>query len=211
MSACTRREFLAGAAIALAGRAAPPNARVLPNFLFILIDDMGWRDLGSYGSTFYETPNIDRLAAQSVRFTNAYAACPVCSPTRASILTGKYPARLHITDWIPGRKQFPTAGLLTPRPPEFKHELPLEETIIPQVLKPLGYASASIGKWHLGGPSFYPDKHGFDLNVGGTEKGQPSSYFGPWDLPNLQGGAKDDYLTDRLTLEAEKFIEANRA
>ena len=211
MSACTRRGFLAGAAMALAGPVMPQNARVLPNFLFILIDDMGWRDLGSYGSTFYETPNIDRLAAQSVRFTNAYAACPVCSPTRASILTGKYPARLHITDWIPGRKQFPTARLLTPRPPEFKHELPLEETILPQVLKPLGYASASIGKWHLGGPSFYPDKHGFDLNVGGTEKGQPSSYFGPWDLPNLQGGAKDDYLTDRLTLEAEKFIEANRA
>jgi arylsulfatase A-like enzyme len=201
---------LAGAAMALAVRAAPQNARVLPNFLFILIDDMGWRDLGCYGSTFYDTPNIDRLAAQSVRFTNAYAACPVCSPTRASILTRKYPARLHITDWIPGRKQFPTARLLTPRPPEFKHELPLEETILPQVLKPMGYVSASIGKWHLGGPDFYPDKHGFDLNVGGTAKGQPASYFGPWNLPNLQGGSRDDYLTDRLTVEAEKFIEANR-
>lgn len=208
MTTFTRRELLAGAAMALAGRAA--SQRVPPNFLFILIDDMGWRDLGCYGSTFYETPNIDRLAAQSVRFTSAYAACPVCSPTRASILTGKYPARLRITDWIPGRRQWPTARLLTPRPPEVGHELPLEETIIPQALKPLGYASASIGKWHLGGPQFYPDQHGFDLNVGGTEKGQPGSYFGPWDLPNLRGGSKDEYLTDRLTVEAEKFIEANR-
>jgi len=201
--------FLGGAAAVVAGRAAPQ--RVLPNFLFILIDDMGWRDLGCYGSTYYETPNIDRLASQSVRFTNAYAACPVCSPTRASIMTGKYPARLRITDWIPGRKQFPTARLLTPRPPEFRQELPLEETILPQVLKPLGYASASIGKWHLGGPDFYPDKHGFDLNVAGTERGSPASYFGPFDLPNLHGGSKDEYLTDRLSVEAGKFIEANRA
>lgn len=169
---------------------------------------MGWRDLGCYGSSFYETPNIDRLATQSVRFTDAYAACPVCSPTRASILTGKYPARLHLTDWIPGRKQWPTARLLTPA---FEHELPLDEITLPQLLKPLGYTSASIGKWHLGGPEFYPDKHGFDLNVGGTAKGQPASYFGPFHLPNLEGGSKDDYLTDRLSVEAEKFLEANRS
>src|SRR5215472_12432365 len=137
MSACTRRGFLAGAAMALAGPVMPQNARVLPNFLFILIDDMGWRDLGCYGSTFYETPNIDRLAAQSVRFTNAYAACPVCSPTRASILTGKYPARLGLTDWIPGRKQWPTSRVVMP---QFKQQLPLEEVTIAEALKPLGYA-----------------------------------------------------------------------
>jgi arylsulfatase A len=202
-----RREFLIGAGAALAGTAAQ---RLPTNVVFILADDLGWRDLGCYGSGFYETPNLDRLARESVRFTNAYAACPVCSPTRASILTGKYPARLHITDWIPGRAQFATARLLTPRPPQFRHELALEETIIPQVLKPLGYASASIGKWHLGGPGFYPDRHGFDLNVGGTERGSPASYFGPWDLPNLKGGSPQDYLTDRLTDEAEKFLEANR-
>src|SRR6266567_646232 len=125
-----RREFLAagarqlmsfGAAARLV-QAAQQNAPTPLNFLFILIDDMGWRDLGCYGSVFYETPNIDRLAQQSVRFTNAYAACPVCSPTRASILTGQYPARLHLTDWIPGRRQWPTARLLTPRPPQFRHE-----------------------------------------------------------------------------------------
>src|SRR5713226_3913979 len=121
----TRRQLLANASLALAGRAAPQPA--LPNFLFLLIDDMGWRDLGCYGSSFYETPNIDRLAGQSVRFTNAYAACPVCSPTRASILTGKYPARLDLTDWIPGRPQWPSARLITP---VFQHQLPLEEVTL---------------------------------------------------------------------------------
>src|ERR1044071_8042215 len=162
----TRRGFLAGAAASLAAQQRTP-----PNFLFVLVDDMGWRDLGCYGSTYYETPNIDRLAGQSVRFTNAYAACPVCSPTRASILTGKYPARLNLTDWIPGRAQWPSARLLTP---EFQHELPLSEVTLAQALKPLGYASASIGKWHLGGPPYYPDRHGFDLNIAGTARGSRS-------------------------------------
>jgi len=201
-----RRQFLASLVAPALGRAAAQRIAAPLNLLFILIDDMGWRDLGCYGSSFYETPNIDRLAGESVRFTNAYAACPVCSPTRASILTGKYPARLHLTDWIPGRNQWQSARLLTP---QFRQELPLEEVTIAQALKPLGYASASIGKWHLGGPPFYPDKHGFDLNVGGTAKGQPDSYFGPFHLPNLAGGSKDEYLTDRLSVEAEKFLEAN--
>ncbi len=208
MSSLNRRQFLACAASQALGFAAQRHpGQPPPNFLFILVDDMGWRDLGCYGSTFYETPNIDRFAKQAMRFTNAYAACPVCSPTRASILTGKYPARLHLTDWIPGRKQWPSARLLTPA---FRQELPLNEVTLAQALKPLGYTSASIGKWHLGGPAFYPDKHGFDLNVAGTDKGQPQSYFGPFDLPNLKGGSKDDYLTDRLTVEAEKFLEVNR-
>jgi len=120
--------------------------RPKPNFVFILIDDLGWRDAGCNGSTFYQTPNIDRLAARGLRFTNAYAACPVCSPTRASILTGKYPARLHLTDWLPGRADRPSQKLLRPK---IKQHLPLEEVTLARALKPAGYgrpASAS-GTW----------------------------------------------------------------
>jgi arylsulfatase A-like enzyme len=183
-----------------------------PNFVFILIDDMGWKDVGCNGSTFYQTPNIDHLAAQGMRFTNGYAACPVCSPTRASILTGKYPARLHLTDWLPGRADRPSQKLLRPK---FRQYLPLEEVTIAKALKPLGYVSASIGKWHLGGKPYYPEPHGFDLNVGGTERGSPPSYFFPYQnanfsIPTLPGGRQGDYLTDRLTQEAEKFIEQNQ-
>ena len=194
-------QFLGGSVVASA-----QNSRLL-NFVFILIDDMGWTDLGCYGSKSYDTPNIDRLARQGMRFTNAYAACPVCSPTRASILTGKYPARLHLTDWIPGRKQWPTAKLLTP---QFRHELPLEEITLARALKSAGYASASIGKWHLGGDGYSPTEQGFDRNVGGTARGSPQSYFGPFDLPGLRGGPEGEYLTDRLSMEAEKFIEENK-
>jgi len=176
------------------------------NFIFILVDDMGWIDLGCFSSKFYETPNIDRLAAGGMKFTNAYAACPVCSPTRASIMTGRYPARLHLTDWIPGRKQWPAARLLTP---QFNQQLPLDEVTIAEALKPAGHASASIGKWHLGGEGFSPETQGFDLNVGGTFRGSPVSYWGPFDLPGLKGGSSDDYLTDRLSTEALKFVEKN--
>jgi arylsulfatase A len=199
-----RRRFLQSLGAAAARAAQSPRPL---NFIFILIDDMGWTDLGCYGSKSYDTPDIDRLASQGMRFTNAYAACPVCSPTRASILTGKYPARLHLTDWIPGRKQWPTAKLLTP---DFRQELPLEEMTIPEALKRSGYASASIGKWHLGGEGFSPTEQGFDRNVGGTARGSPKSYFGPFDLPGLKGGPQAEYLTDRLSAEAEKFIEENR-
>ncbi len=186
--------------------AAAQTSRPL-NFIFILIDDMGWTDLGCYGSKSYDTPHIDRLAEQGMRFTNAYAACPVCSPTRASIMTGKYPARLHLTDWIPGRKQWPAAKLLTPA---FRQELPLDEITLAEALKPAGYASASIGKWHLGGEGFSPTEQGFDRNVGGTARGSPVSYFGPFDLPGLKGGPKGEYLTDRLSDEAERFVTENK-
>ncbi len=190
-----------------------PAART-PNFVFILIDDLGWCDLACYGSRFYETPNIDRLATEGMRFTNAYAACPVCSPTRASILTGKYPARLHLTDWIPGHKR-PRAKL---RVPDFNLQLPLEEVTIAEALKPAGYVSASIGKWHLsrppgspdGGKSFYPDEQGFDLNFGGDHRGHPPSYFYPYKIPNILTGREGEYITDRLTDEAETFIEKNK-
>jgi arylsulfatase A len=168
---------------------------------------MGWTDLGCYGSKSYDTPNIDKLASQGMRFTNAYAACPVCSPTRASILTGKYPARLHLTDWIPGRPQWPMAKLLTP---SFHQELPLAETTLAEALKTAGYVSASIGKWHLGGDGFSPIEQGFDRNIAGTERGSPATYFGPFDLPDLRGGPKGEYLTDRLSDEAERFLTENR-
>lgn len=177
------------------------------NFVFILLDDFGWSDSSCYGSSFYETPNIDRLAADGMRFTDAYAACPVCSPSRASILTGKYPARLGLTDWIPGRKQWPSARLITPAVPR---QLPLNEVTIAEALKPAGYVSASIGKWHLGGDGFSPLDQGFTHNIGGTFRGSPTTYFGPFDLPGLSGGPKGEYLTDRLALEAEHFIESNR-
>jgi len=143
-----RRQFLAGSLGAVAAQQA---AR--PNFVFILIDDLGWRDLGVQGSKFYETPNIDRLASQGMRFTNAYAACPVCSPTRASILTGRYPVRTGVTDWIPGWPQWPQAKL---RPEPTVTQLGLNEMTLAEALRPLGYRSASIGKWHLGGDGFSP-------------------------------------------------------
>jgi arylsulfatase A len=173
----TRRNFLGTTLAATLARGAQSPQKPW-NFLLILIDDMGWTDVGCFGSTFYRTPNIDRLAAQGMRFTNAYAACPVCSPSRASILTGKYPARLHVTDWIP--------GLVPPgvrmREPEWTKYLPPEETTIPELLKPRGYASASVGKWHLGGPEHYPEKNGFDLNVAGTQAPSPTTYFSPYNI-----------------------------
>jgi arylsulfatase A len=183
-----------------------------PNVVFILMDDLGWADVGCYGSTFYKTPNIDRLATQGMRFTDAYAAASICSPTRASILTGKYPARLHLTDWLPGRNDRPDQMLSRP---EFKQELPLQELVLPEVLRKLGYTSAAIGKWHLGGEGFLPQNQSFDLNIGGTSSGSPPGYFYPYaykdiTLPGLEKGKKGEYLTDRLTTEAERFIEAQQ-
>jgi arylsulfatase A len=184
-----------------------------PNVVFILMDDLGWADVGCYGSTFYKTPNIDRLAGQGMRFTDAYAAAPVCSPTRASILTGKYPARLHLTDWLPGLPNRPNRMLLHP---EFNQELPIQELVLPEVLKKLGYTSAAIGKWHLGGEGFLPQNQSFDVNIGGTSAGSPPSYFYPYtakaiSLPGLEKGNDGEYLTDRLTAEAERFIEQHQS
>src|SRR5678816_891394 len=140
-----------------------PQAR--PNVVLILADDLGWTDLSCYGSEFYETPNIDRLARDGRKFTQAYSACTVCSPTRAAILTGKYPARLHVTDWIPGLPPENPKLLV----PEWTKHLPLEEVTIPRALHSAGYVRASIGKWHLGGEEFYPEKQGFDINIAGTD------------------------------------------
>lgn len=176
-----------------------------PNFILFLIDDFGWTDLGCTGSSFYETPNVDRLAAGGMNFTQAYSACTVCSPTRASLLTGKYPARLHITDWIAGHKQ-PFAKL---KVPDWTKHLPLEEVTLAELLKGAGYATASVGKWHLGEMDRYPERQGFDLNVAGCNKGQPPSYFSPYKIEGFADGPRGEYITDRLTDEAERFIESN--
>ncbi len=146
---------------------AAPQTYKKPNIVFILIDDMGWTDLGCYGSKFHETPNIDRLAKEGMRFTNAYAACPVCSPTRASILAGQYPARVGITDFIPGHWR-PYEKLIVP---QNRLQLLLEAITIPEALKEQGYATAHIGKWHLGGRDYFPEHQGFDTAIqGGTNQ-----------------------------------------
>src|SRR5690348_8512954 len=201
-----RRTFLQIATGALASAAtAAENKRW--KILFILMDDMGWHDTQPYGNTFIDTPNLNRFASQSARFTNAYAACPVCSPTRASILTGKYPARLHLTDWIPGRKQWPYARLFTPH---FNQELPLDETTLAEALHSLTYKTAAIGKWHLGGTGHLPTDQGFDLNIAGSAAGSPPKYFGPLELPGLKL-EPGEFLTQRLTLEGSRFIRENAA
>ncbi len=174
------------------------------NVVFILADDLGWADLGCYGSTFYETPHLDRLARQGMRFTDAYAAASVCSPTRAAILTGKSPARLHLTDWLTGRPDRPDQKL---NRPAFQMFLPLEEVTLAEALRAAGYRTAAIGKWHLGeATNYFPEQQGFDWNVAGSGKGHPPSYFSPYSLPNLKDGPKGEHLNDRLTDEAERFM-----
>lgn len=175
-----------------------------PNFVFVLADDLGWRDLGCYGRTFYETPHLDRLAESGMRFTQAYAACNVCSPTRASIMCGKYPARLQLTNFIAGAR----SGRLNPAP--YRHELPLQEVTLAEALKASGYTTGFVGKWHLGGEGFYPEDQGFDFNAGGCAKGSPPSYFSPYRIPTLRDGPPGEFLTDRLTDEALRFIRAER-
>ncbi|MBM3236741.1 sulfatase [Candidatus Poribacteria bacterium] len=174
-----------------------------PNFIFILIDDLGWKDLSCYDSTFYETPNLDQMATDGMRFTNAYASCPVCSPTRASILTGRYPATLGLTNFIGGRAR----GKLVDAP--YVDHLSLEEKTVALALKRAGYRTYHVGKWHLGGEPYWPEKHGFDVNIGGCHWGMPRSYFSPYNMPNLENGPDGEYLTDRLTDEAIKLIENN--
>jgi uncharacterized sulfatase len=199
--------FLAGlAAFALNGCNDPGR---LPNIIFILADDLGYSQSGCYGSSYYQTPNIDRLASEGVRFTNAYAACPVCSPTRASIMTGKYPARLHLTDFIPGNKndEYP---LLQPAWQKF---LPLEEVTIAELLKGKGYKTAIFGKWHLsrektppGSLSHNPDKQGFDEYFV-TYKPVSANVAKP--MP-WQDAEDDAHNVDTITSLSVDFIERHK-
>jgi arylsulfatase A-like enzyme len=193
--------FLVGFATAHAAAPAPKLTVVL-----ILADDLGWTDLHCYGSEFYESPHIDRLARDGVKFTQAYSACTVCSPSRAALLTGKYPGRLHITDWIPGLPPENPKLLV----PDWTKYLPLEEFTLANALHSAGYATASIGKWHLGGEAYWPDKHGFDINLAGTEAPNPKSYFAPYKIVTLPEGPDGEYLTDRLGVEANRFIEQHK-
>ncbi len=176
------------------------------NVVLILADDLGWTDLTCYGSDFHETPVLDKLAAEGMRFTQNYSACTVCSPTRAALLTGKYPARLHVTDWIPGAMPDNPKLLV----PDWTKHLPHEETTLAEVFKAAGYTTASIGKWHLGEQDYYPERHGFDLNIAGTDKPQPPSFIAPWNIATLSEGNEGEYLTDRIGEEAAKFIESSK-
>ena len=202
---------LACAAGAARADAPEPSAKRQrpPNLVLILIDDLGWADLGCYGSTFHQTPHVDRLAGAGVRFTHAYAASPLCSPTRAAILTGNHPARLHLTTYLPGRPDSPAQKLLHPK---INPHLPLAQVTLAEALKPAGYRCGHVGKWHLGGQGFLPEDQGFDLNLGGTAGGSPPGPGGffAFQTPTLKAADNDEYLTDRLTDEAERFIDANR-
>jgi len=208
-----------------------PFDRQKTNIILIDVDDLGWMDLSCYGSRYYETPQIDRLAAQGIKFTNGYASCAVCSPTRASIMTGRYPARIGITDWIHhlDREAYTAIGtgknpseyvasgdrpLLCPPNPYW---MELDEITIAEMLKPAGYTSCHIGKWHLGHLWWYPDKQGFDINIGGCEIGQPPTYFDPYyqhesrsSIPTLPPRKQGEYLSDREADEAVRFIEENK-
>ena len=200
-----------------------------PNLILINVDDLGWKDLGCYGSDVYETPNIDKLARNGLMFTNAYSACAVCSPTRAAIMTGRYPARLGVTDWIRARfqggkipkdKKNPSGWVGSKNKkvlcPQNALWMELEEVTIAEKLKEDGYATCHIGKWHLGADDWYPEKQGFDENYGGCDYGQPPSYFDPFKNKRLDGiyglpGKKQgQYLTDRECDEAVMFIKKNR-
>lgn len=188
------------------------------NFVFLLADDLGWADLSCYGADLHETPNLDAFARTAVRFTNCYSAAPVCSPTRASFLTGKYPARLQMTTWHEAAQTPPLDKPVIP--PKVRDALPLEEVTIAEMLRRRGYATGHVGKWHLGTATHYPEAQGYDMNIGGTLWGAPQTYWYPYTgsrryggefryVPGLRNGRPGEYLTDRLTDEALEFVRSS--
>ena len=182
-----------------------------PNIVVVLVDDLGWKDARTLGSRVFNTPNIDNFAAHSEQFTKSYASASVCSPSRAAIMTGQNPARIGITDWLPGAK-IPNTKLLPAKMPQ--HLDPGMWTL-PRALRNAGYATWHVGKWHLGAEPYGPTANGFDVNIGGSEAGQPYGYFFPYGndvnnenrVRNLSGGKPGEYLTDRLTDEAINLIK----
>lgn len=185
-----------------------------PNVILILVDDLGWTDLEVMGSQYYQTPHVDKLASKGTLFTNAYAACTVCSPTRSSIMTGKYPASINCTDWIKGHQR-PHAKL---KVPDWTMYMDTAEYTLAEAFKANGYRTAHVGKWHLGEDSIYwPENQGFDVNVAGWANGGPyrnrklgsNGYFPPFGNPRLKDKPEDTYLTERLANEASEFIVQN--
>ncbi len=195
------------------------------NVVLILVDDLGWMDLSCQGSDYFRTPHIDQLAADGIRFTDAYAACAVCSPTRAAVMTGRYPGRTGVTDWIRARFQRGGVGSLDKNPTQYvggkdrrllcppnPYWMEHEEVTIAELLQPTGYATCHIGKWHLGDPGWYPTNQGFDLNIAGCDIGQPPSYFDPYTHPKysldgqMQPRKEGEFLTHREGDEARQFI-----
>ena len=179
-----------------------------PNVLFILVDDLGWRDLSGEGSEFYETPHVDRIAKAGMRFTRGYANCQVCSPSRASIMTGKYPARHGITDYIGAAEGTGWKRNTRLLPAHYRHQLPTEDTTLAEAFREGGYSTFFAGKWHLGGAGSYPEDHGFDINIGGHERGSPpGGFFVPYRNPKMSDGPAGESLTLRLGRETAKFID----
>ncbi|MDC0937216.1 sulfatase-like hydrolase/transferase [Pirellulales bacterium] len=186
-----------------------------PNFVLFLADDLGWTDLGCFGSDFYETPHIDALAKSGLRLTSGYASCPVCSPTRVGFQTGLNPARLSTTEWFGGPqpqdasvprfvKRFQKRRFL---PAPYVDALPLKEQTIAELFREHGYQTCFAGKWHLGGEGHWPEDQGYHLNFGGHHKGHPpAGYFSPYKMPTLSDGPKGEHLPARLAKESVKFI-----
>lgn len=209
--------YIRGVGLLLALCAGLPARTEPPHVLLIVVDDLGWRDLGCQGNPRLQTPRLDALAKQGVRFTQAYAASPVCSPSRGALITGLAPARLRITQHGKDGAQFWPANRKI-QPPAAEHILPLQATTIAERLKAAGYATGFFGKWHLsgepgktepGGPEFWPDRQGFDVNVGGCGLGGPPTYFDPYRIPSLPPRRKGEYLTERLADEAIAFLGAH--
>lgn len=185
-----------------------------PNIVFFLADDLGQRDIGAYGSTFYETHHLDQLAKDGMLFTDAYAACPVCSPTRASVMTGQWPQRLGITDYI-GAPTEPDKWKRNTKllPAPYTDRLALDAPTLAKAMKGAGYETFFAGKWHLGPEGWWPEDQGFDINMGGIDRGGPyggKKYFSPYGNPRLSDGPEGEHLPDRLATETGKFMEANR-
>ncbi|MCF7818806.1 MAG: sulfatase [Kiritimatiellales bacterium] len=191
---------------------------VRPNIVFIMADDLGWRDTHVYGSTFYETPNIDQLAGQGMRFTDAYSASPLCSPTRSSIMSGQYPARTGFTAAAGHLEKVVLKPTISDQSsPIFKAVTP--ETItrldttyytLAEALKDAGYSTAHFGKWHLGSGEYMAKNQGFDVTVGGGGYPGPKHYFSPYDMDTIPDGPVGEHIDRRMTREAIHFIQAHQ-